>query len=184
MVTRSGKNQRMLWRKYNSGFRLEIRRLNFLEKHNHLPCLLRASSPCSDFELPARTLWTRGRGCVIPCLDDKPNQGVGRSGDLNQPPLPVKVALGKSREKRDEDDEFDAKAYAIYLLTEGSITEKARAAVEPQEEADPQGQGDHAKTGSGVAGTKNIAAISCSDIFCVQAPRQPWSPKGGEKQGH
>ena len=35
-----------------------------------------------------------------------------------------RIALGKSREKRDEDEEFDAKAYAIYLLTEGSITEK------------------------------------------------------------
>jgi hypothetical protein len=35
-----------------------------------------------------------------------------------------RIALGKSREKRDEDDEFDAKSYAVYLLTEGSITEK------------------------------------------------------------
>lgn len=35
-----------------------------------------------------------------------------------------RIALGKSREKRDENDEFDAKSYAIYLLTEGSITEK------------------------------------------------------------
>lgn len=35
-----------------------------------------------------------------------------------------RIALGKGREKRDEDDEFDAKSYAVYLLTEGSITEK------------------------------------------------------------
>jgi hypothetical protein len=35
-----------------------------------------------------------------------------------------RIALGKSREKPGEDDEFDAKSYAIYLLTEGSITEK------------------------------------------------------------
>lgn len=35
-----------------------------------------------------------------------------------------KIALGKSRETEAEKEEFDAKAYAIYLLTEGSITEK------------------------------------------------------------
>jgi hypothetical protein len=35
-----------------------------------------------------------------------------------------KIALGKSREKQNEDEEFDAKSYAIYLLTEGSIAEK------------------------------------------------------------
>ena len=35
-----------------------------------------------------------------------------------------KIALGKSREKNPEPETFDAKAYAIYLLTEGSITEK------------------------------------------------------------
>lgn len=34
-----------------------------------------------------------------------------------------RIALGKGREKS-EGDEFDAKAYAIYLLTEGTITEK------------------------------------------------------------
>ena len=33
-----------------------------------------------------------------------------------------KIALGKGKEKAEE--EFDAKAYAIYLLTEGSLTEK------------------------------------------------------------
>jgi len=31
--------------------------------------------------------------------------------------------LGKGREKS-EPEEFDAKSYAVYLLTEGSITEK------------------------------------------------------------
>ncbi len=35
-----------------------------------------------------------------------------------------RIALGKSREQHDMKDEFDAKGYAIYLLTEGSITEK------------------------------------------------------------
>ncbi|OHB23794.1 MAG: hypothetical protein A3J67_02910 [Parcubacteria group bacterium RIFCSPHIGHO2_02_FULL_48_10b] len=35
-----------------------------------------------------------------------------------------RIALGKSREKNTEGDEFDAKSYAVYLLTEGSITEK------------------------------------------------------------
>lgn len=35
-----------------------------------------------------------------------------------------RIALGKSREKNPEPDEFDAKSYAVYLLTEGSITEK------------------------------------------------------------
>jgi DNA invertase Pin-like site-specific DNA recombinase len=35
-----------------------------------------------------------------------------------------KIALGKSREKQNDDEEFDAKSYAIYLLTEGSIAEK------------------------------------------------------------
>jgi hypothetical protein len=35
-----------------------------------------------------------------------------------------RIALGKSREKDAEPEEFDAKSYAIYLLTEGSITEK------------------------------------------------------------
>jgi site-specific DNA recombinase len=34
-----------------------------------------------------------------------------------------RIALGKGKEKS-EPEEFDAKAYAIYLLTEGSITEK------------------------------------------------------------
>lgn len=35
-----------------------------------------------------------------------------------------RIALGKSREKDSEPETFDAKSYAIYLLTEGSITEK------------------------------------------------------------
>ncbi len=35
-----------------------------------------------------------------------------------------RIALGKSREKSPEPEEFDAKAYAIYLLTEGTIGEK------------------------------------------------------------
>jgi hypothetical protein len=34
-----------------------------------------------------------------------------------------RIALGKGREKF-EPNEFDAKSYAVYLLTEGSITEK------------------------------------------------------------
>ena len=34
-----------------------------------------------------------------------------------------RIALGKSREKS-EQRKFDAKAYAVYLLTEGTITEK------------------------------------------------------------
>jgi len=34
-----------------------------------------------------------------------------------------RIALGKNREKS-EPEEFDAKAYAVYLLTEGTITEK------------------------------------------------------------
>jgi DNA invertase Pin-like site-specific DNA recombinase len=34
-----------------------------------------------------------------------------------------KIALGKKREKSDP-EEFDAKSYAVYLLTEGSIAEK------------------------------------------------------------
>jgi hypothetical protein len=34
-----------------------------------------------------------------------------------------RIALGKSREKSDP-EEFDAKSYAVYLLTEGSIAEK------------------------------------------------------------
>ena len=35
-----------------------------------------------------------------------------------------RIALCKSREKNPEPEEFDAKSYAVYLLTEGSITEK------------------------------------------------------------
>lgn len=35
-----------------------------------------------------------------------------------------KIALGKGREKSSEPETFDAKSYAIYLLTEGSLTEK------------------------------------------------------------
>ena len=35
-----------------------------------------------------------------------------------------KIALGKSREQSTELEIFDAKAYAVYLLTDGSITEK------------------------------------------------------------
>jgi site-specific DNA recombinase len=35
-----------------------------------------------------------------------------------------KIALGKSKEKHAENEEFDAKSYAVYLLTEGSIIEK------------------------------------------------------------
>ncbi len=34
-----------------------------------------------------------------------------------------RIALGKNREKT-EPETFDAKAYAVYLLTEGAITEK------------------------------------------------------------
>ena len=35
-----------------------------------------------------------------------------------------KIALGKSREQNTDLEIFDAKAYAIYILTEGAITEK------------------------------------------------------------
>lgn len=35
-----------------------------------------------------------------------------------------RIALGKAREKELANETFDSKAYAIYLLTEGSITEK------------------------------------------------------------
>ena len=35
-----------------------------------------------------------------------------------------RIALGKSKEKHAEGEEFDAKSYAVYLLTEGSIIEK------------------------------------------------------------
>jgi len=35
-----------------------------------------------------------------------------------------RIALGKSREKAPEAEEFDTKSYAVYLLTEGTITEK------------------------------------------------------------
>jgi len=35
-----------------------------------------------------------------------------------------RIALGKSKEKNPEPEEFDVKAYAVYLLTEGSINEK------------------------------------------------------------
>ena len=35
-----------------------------------------------------------------------------------------KVALGKSREQNGESEIFDAKSYAVYILTEGTITEK------------------------------------------------------------
>ncbi|MDE1970074.1 MAG: recombinase family protein [Patescibacteria group bacterium] len=35
-----------------------------------------------------------------------------------------RIALGKAKEKNDESDIFDVKAYAAYILTDGSITEK------------------------------------------------------------
>jgi site-specific DNA recombinase len=35
-----------------------------------------------------------------------------------------KITMGKSREKNSATEEFDAKSYAIYLLSEGTITEK------------------------------------------------------------
>jgi len=35
-----------------------------------------------------------------------------------------KIALGKSREQDPEPEMFDAKSYAVYILTEGTITEK------------------------------------------------------------
>ena len=35
-----------------------------------------------------------------------------------------KIALGKSREQNTELEIFNAKSYAVYILTEGAITEK------------------------------------------------------------